>query len=934
MRKTSRYIFMLLIMITTLFANYSVTIASQIKVLPEDVKKVEKNTEQQQKLLPKAGNTGSIINYPDINIINNSTGASSKPVAGEYANILRASSLTTTKVVGAKSDTATTAVFDTAETSGGQHYLEYTNVGFYKGAIVNIRVNLESNVGGGALTVYKGTKVGSVDFLRLAVQGKGSKVGVRYDFINSVTGQKIEGYKGSWIVKRLNNYKTMEIDSSSDFLTRIFAYDIAKIDYSSDNNFQTTGFIGTIAATNIEKKETQMMYSFNTKNGSTTQKYSPEGGGNRNIYYDQDPITQMEIPFPSIIGIVNEKYPKVSYKIIQDYPSQINASFYPNKYTMKVDLDKIVDLSKMTYKVTDLSGADKTSYFKMIKRADKTGVDFTIDSSTLSSESFVNNSYTITLESEIDKSISTNDYLESDGYLHIPGTVAMQTDINNSTEHTDVAKTKYEAPPEDNKAPEVNITAPVKDGETYKYDPEKDSGKLSLAGQYRDVDSENVTAFLQVDDGSKLLIENPKPGSNAWYDATQDYTAEAIQKILADNKEHTFTLSANDTEGLETKKSIKVIWEKDTNNRAPEVNITAPVKDDETYKYDSEKDSGKLSLAGQYRDVDSENVTAFLQVDDGSKVLIENPKPGSNAWYDATQDYTAEAIQKILADNKEHTFTLSAGDNEGLETKKSIKMIWEKAPNKVPEIKIGIPVETGGTYEYFPEKHEDLGGILEIVANARDLDSKNFTTYLQVDDGEVEKLGIKPGGSDIYRDITKEYEEEEIQQILADNQPHTFTFYVEDSDGGKSEKVSITIIWPNKGELAMKSVPDVSFGNQDVNVTDKTFYVESKDEDLIIEDTRKDATSWKVNAQIDQELTNQATNKEVPSVLRYDDDYLSQDKITVFEKNKAEKGTFNLSEHWIDNKEGLNLFVKVGKISSGDYNARIMWSLEETPANN
>lgn len=818
MRKTSRYIFMLLIMITTLFANYSVTIASQIKVLPEDVKKVEKNTEQQQKLLPKAGNTGSIINYPDINIINNSTGASSKPVAGEYANILRASSLTTTKVVGAKSDTATTAVFDTAETSGGQHYLEYTNVGFYKGAIVNIRVNLESNVGGGALTVYKGTKVGSVDFLRLAVQGKGSKVGVRYDFINSVTGQKIEGYKGSWIVKRLNNYKTMEIDSSSDFLTRIFAYDIAKIDYSSDNNFQTTGFIGTIAATNIEKKETQMMYSFNTKNGSTTQKYSPEGGGNRNIYYDQDPITQMEIPFPSIIGIVNEKYPKVSYKIIQDYPSQINASFYPNKYTMKVDLDKIVDLSKMTYKVTDLSGADKTSYFKMIKRADKTGVDFTIDSSTLSSESFVNNSYTITLESEIDKSISTNDYLESDGYLHIPGTVAMQTNINNSTEHTDVAKTKYEAPPEDNKAPEVNITAPVKDVESYKYDPEKDSGKLSLAGQYRDVDSENVTAFLQVDDGSK--------------------------------------------------------------------------------------------------------------------VLIENPKPGSNAWYDATQDYTAEAIQKILADNKEHTFTLSAGDNEGLETKKSIKMIWEKAPNKVPEIKIGIPVETGGTYEYFPEKHEDLGGILEIVANARDLDSKNFTTYLQVDDGEVEKLGIKPGGSDIYRDITKEYEEEEIQQILADNQPHTFTFYVEDSDGGKSEKVSITIIWPNKGELAMKSVPDVSFGNQDVNVTDKTFYVESKDEDLIIEDTRKDATSWKVNAQIDQELTNQATNKEVPSVLRYDDDYLSQDKITVFEKNKAEKGTFNLSEHWIDNKEGLNLFVKVGKISSGDYNARIMWSLEETPANN
>ncbi|WP_183117419.1 hypothetical protein, partial [Brochothrix thermosphacta] len=102
-----------------------------------------------------------------------------------------------------------------------------------------------------------------------------------------------------------------------------------------------------------------------------------------------------------------------------------------------------------------------------------------------------------------------------------------------------------------------------------------------------------------VDDGSKVLIENPKPGSNAWYDATQDYTAEAIQKILADNKEHTFTLSANDTEGLETKKSIKVIWEKDTNNRAPEVNITAPVKDDETYKYDPEKDSGKLSLAGQ-----------------------------------------------------------------------------------------------------------------------------------------------------------------------------------------------------------------------------------------------------------------------------------------------------------------------------------------------
>lgn len=131
----------------------------------------------------------------------------------------------------------------------------------------------------------------------------------------------------------------------------------------------------------------------------------------------------------------------------------------------------------------------------------------------------------------------------------------------------------------------------------------------------------------------------------------------------------------------------------------------------------------------------------------------------------------------------------------------------------------------------------------------------------------------------------------------------------------------------------MKPVPNVSFGDQQVNTIDKTLYVASKETDQVIEDTRKDATSWKVNSQIEQELTNVDTNKIVTDVLRYDDEFLSAAKMAIFEKSTPEKGCFNLSENWIDKKEGLNLFVKVVKIGSGNYTANIMWSLEEKTAN-
>ncbi|EUJ35688.1 pectate lyase-like adhesive domain-containing protein [Brochothrix campestris] len=253
--------------------------------------------------------------------------------------------------------------------------------------------------------------------------------------------------------------------------------------------------------------------------------------------------------------------------------------------------------------------------------------------------------------------------------------------------------------------------------------------------------------------------------------------------------------------------------------------------------------------------------------------------------------------------------------------------------NLAPEITIGAPVKDGETYEYYPENHAALGGIVEVVANVRDLDSETFTTYIEVDGGAPESLGIKPGGNELYRDVSREYTEEEIQEILADNEPHQFTMYATDSDGATSEKVSIMMIWPDKGELVMKSVPDVSFGNQEINTIDKSFYVESKSDDLIIEDTRKEVSSWKVNAQIEQELTNQDTNKVIPSVIRYDNQVISADKLTIFEKNDPTKGTFNLSEKWIEDQKGLNLFLPVGKISSGDYDASIIWSLEDTVAN-
>lgn len=65
--------------------------------------------------------------------------------------------------------------------------------------------------------------------------------------------------------------------------------------------------------------------------------------------------------------------------------------------------------------------------------------------------------------------------------------------------------------------------------------------------------------------------------------------------------------------------------------------------------------------------------------------------------------------------------------------------------------------------------------------------------FLEDKAGKAESLGTKAGVSDIYRDITKEYQKAKIQEILADNQPHIFTFYAEDSEAVSQKKSQLQL---------------------------------------------------------------------------------------------------------------------------------------------
>lgn len=144
-----------------------------------------------------------------------------------------------------------------------------------------------------------------------------------------------------------------------------------------------------------------------------------------------------------------------------------------------------------------------------------------------------------------------------------------------------------------------------------------------------------------------------------------------------------------------------------------------------------------------------------------------------------------------------------------------------------------------------------------------------------------------------------------------------------------------------KGSLFISSFPEtLDFGDK---------YLKSKvikgeqpkyNKDLIIKDTRKIKSAWKLSATLETPLTSAENASEViRNVFYYRTGQGDSDKVQLLEgqaepieAGAATTGEYNISDKWTKNKTGLELSVYSNKVyQTGKYTASILWQVEMTP---
>lgn len=564
-----------------------------------------------------AAESGSILNIPNIYSVNPSNGATNGRIPADYANLLRLTKDSKYKVVGARLSNTTYARFLTTNTEafdGNPHYVEISHVAIYKGKIIDVRVNVQNMTGSAGireLDIFMPTNPNSKDFLHLEMRGQPNPIYLRYEFLDHETGKPIP-YKGTWIVKRINSYKDIELDLTEERVKSLFAYSNSALQYSTNNNFASTVISSSSASTVTDDVKNQFMYSFDAPDGYIKQTLLPSTyanyAGTRYVYYEYVAIAPVDIPHPNLLGQVNEDSPRVSYKVVQDYPAQNKVESYPKRYKVTVNLDKILKMDRVKYKVTDIDGIDVTNLFKMTKNDASSTVYFTVDEKTLSSSSFIDNLYTIELESEIDWDGQFEKYLKTDGYFHVPATMQMESNVSNSEIVDSVAKTKYT------------------------------KGLVKMQYVLEDEKTE-IKASEEIEGGVG------KPYS--------------VSKI--EIPDYQFIKTKGKLTGVfeKNRQLVQFIYKKNP-NIAPK--ITFNEQSDQEVLYDGED----FKLSGTTSDEDGKGLRVFYKIDNQKEVEIASFT--QNKAENKKFDFSGLVEKEKLKDGNKHKITVYAEDDEGLQS--------------------------------------------------------------------------------------------------------------------------------------------------------------------------------------------------------------------------------------------------------------------------
>lgn len=151
----------------------------------------------------------------------------------------------------------------------------------------------------------------------------------------------------------------------------------------------------------------------------------------------------------------------------------------------------------------------------------------------------------------------------------------------------------------------------------------------------------------------------------------------------------------------------------------------------------------------------------------------------------------------------------------------------------------------------------------------------------------------------------------------------------------KIDNTTVTVQYKLQGVLSLTSVPSVlDFGTLTYNATTKRVDDPHFDNQLVVTDTRADATNgWRMTASLSTPMRN-GNGQELVNALRY----VNQGKETILNQNaqvvhtnaKGVSGSYVISNEWgtTANTDGIKLQINSSDtVYTGDYVGVITWKV-------
>ncbi|MBO0440334.1 MucBP domain-containing protein [Candidatus Enterococcus ikei] len=148
-----------------------------------------------------------------------------------------------------------------------------------------------------------------------------------------------------------------------------------------------------------------------------------------------------------------------------------------------------------------------------------------------------------------------------------------------------------------------------------------------------------------------------------------------------------------------------------------------------------------------------------------------------------------------------------------------------------------------------------------------------------------------------------------------------------------------TVVYNYHGHLTFSAVPtQINFGTHALSKKDEEYKIESKDNDIVVKDTRTLGSNWQLRATLIKPLTGTKTNRILSDSLFYVEDGqtipLRTDSSAIIQTAvTTTHDEYNVTQHWESSENGLKVGVKSGEALADQYSGEISWELYDVVSN-